>query len=172
MPGDDPGVRGVVFDLDDLLVGFRRLDLRATQAALGRHAASFTERDHRGLGGVTDPELFRILRILFNLDAETSDLTAEKEQRLIAWMRREGRPGPGIPGAVHQLRADGFRVGLASASSRRVIDAALGCAGLIGAFQVLVSGDEVERARPDGFLLAAHRLGVPPRHCLAGLAGV
>ncbi len=40
--------------------------------------------------------------------------------------------------------------------------------GLDRAFQAVVSGDEVARGKPapDGFLLAARRLGVQPARCL------
>jgi beta-phosphoglucomutase-like phosphatase (HAD superfamily) len=169
MAGADPGVRAVVLDLDDVLLDFRRLDLRATRAALGDRGASFTDRDHRALAGVPDPELFRILRILFNLDAETVDLVAEKERQLLALIEREARPAPEVLETTQRLRGAGYGFALASASSRKVIDAALDVSGLAGACQVVVSGDEVERARPDGLLLAAYRLGVPPGGCRAGL---
>jgi beta-phosphoglucomutase-like phosphatase (HAD superfamily) len=55
-----------------------------------------------------------------------------------------------------------------SASARPVIDAILETVGLSGAFETMVSGDEVARGKPapDGFLLAARRLAVDPERCV------
>ncbi len=160
-------IGAILFDMDGVLMDSEPLHLRATQMTLGDRARSFTERDNRAFIGATDPEVFRVLRVLFDLDASTAELVNRKRAHLIALVRREGRRLPGVPDVPLRLRRTGLRLGLVSASARPVIDAVLDAVGLSGAFDTVVSGDEVARGKPapDGFLMAARRLAIGPERC-------
>jgi beta-phosphoglucomutase-like phosphatase (HAD superfamily) len=72
-----------------------------------------------------------------------------------------------VPDIPLRFREAGLRLGLVSASPRRVIDAILETVGLSRAFETVVSGDEVARGKPapDGYLMAARRLAVDPGQC-------
>jgi beta-phosphoglucomutase-like phosphatase (HAD superfamily) len=111
--------------------------------------------------------MFRILRILFDLDASTDDLVGRKRAHLISMVRSQGRGLPGVPDVPLRFREAGLRLGLVSASARPVIDAILEVVGLATAFETVVSGDEVARGKPapDGYLMAARRLAVDPERC-------
>jgi HAD superfamily hydrolase (TIGR01509 family) len=161
-------VGAILFDMDGVLMDSEPLHLRATQFVLGDRGHSFTERDNLAFVGATDPEMFRVLRILFDLEAPTAELVTRKRERLIALVRAEGRPLPGVPEVPLRLRDSGLRLGLVSASARSVIDAVLVAVALDGAFETVVSGDEVARGKPapDGFLMAARRLATDPGRCL------
>lgn len=161
-------IAAVVFDMDGILVDSEPLHLRATQAALGARGPSYTERDNRAFFGATDSELLRVLRILFDLPEPTAALVEAKTAHLVALVRAEARPLPGVPTVPRGLRSSGFRLALASASRPSVIQAVLETVGLDGAFDAIVSGDEVARGKPapDAFLMAARRLGVEPARCL------
>lgn len=161
-------IAAVVFDMDGVLVDSEPLHFRATQAALGTRGTSYSERDNRAFFGATDVELLRVLRILFDLPQPTAALVEAKTAHLIALIRAEARPLPGVPGVPLWLRNSGLRLALASSSRRPVIQAVLETVGLDGAFDAVVSGDEVARGKPapDGFLMAARRLGVEPDRCL------
>lgn len=158
----------MLFDMDGVLVDSEPLHLRATRAALGDRGPSFTERDNRAFVGATDAEVFRVLRILFDLPTPTAALVAAKIEHLVALIRAEARPMPGVPAVPLRVRAAGLPLGLASSSPRRVIQAVLEVVGLEGAFRAIVSGEEVGRGKPapDVYLMAAGRLGVEPERCL------
>lgn len=157
----------IIFDMDGVLMDSEPLHLRATRFALGARAQSYTERDNRSFFGATDAEMFRVLRILFDLDASTDELVTRKRERLVSLVRSEGRGLPGVPEIPLRFRAGGVRLGLVSASARPVIDVVLEALGLGGAFEIVVSGDEVARGKPapDGYLMAARRLAVDPDRC-------
>ncbi len=157
-----------IFDMDGVLVDSEPLHLRATQAALGPRGASYTERDNRAFFGATDAELLRVLRILFDIATPTAALVEAKMAHLLALVRTDARPLPGIPHVPRWFHEEGLPVALASSSARPVIDAVLDTLGLEALFPVVVSGDEVPRGKPapDGFLLAARRLAVEPGRCL------
>lgn len=161
-------IGAILFDMDGVLMDSEPLHLRATQFALGGRPGSFTERDNLAFVGATDPEVFRVLRILFDLDASIPELVSRKREHLLALVRTEGRPLPGVPEVPLRLRETGLRLGLVSASARPVIDAVLEAVALDGAFDTVVSGDEVARGKPapDGFLMAARRLAIDPARCL------
>jgi HAD superfamily hydrolase (TIGR01509 family) len=158
----------ILFDMDGVLMDSEPLHLRATQFVLGDRARSFTERDNLAFVGATDPEMFRVLRVLFDLETTTAELVSRKRAHLLALIRAEGRPLPGVPEVPLRLRETGLRLGLVSASSRPVIDAVLKALELDRAFDTVVSGDEVARGKPapDGFLMAARRLAMDPARCL------
>jgi HAD superfamily hydrolase (TIGR01509 family) len=74
---------------------------------------------------------------------------------------------PGAKELLVELQAAGMPTALVSASSRQIVDA---CIGAIGAhfFRYTVSGDDVQRSKPDPqpYLLAAELLGVNPADCV------
>jgi beta-phosphoglucomutase-like phosphatase (HAD superfamily) len=160
-------IAAIIFDLDGVLMDSEPFHLRATRFALGDRAQSYTERDNQAFFGATDAEMFRVLRILFDLDASTDELALRKREHLVFLIRTEGRGLPGVPEIPLRFREAGLRLGLVSASARPVIDAVLKTVGLGGAFETVVSGDEVARGKPapDGYLMAARRLAVDPGRC-------
>lgn len=160
-------IAAIIFDLDGVLMDSEPFHLRATRFALGDRAQSYTERDNQSFFGATDAEMFRVLRILFDLDASTDELALRKREHLVLLIRTEGRGLPGVPEIPLRFREAGLRLGLVSASARPVIDAVLETVGLSGAFETVVSGDEVARGKPapDGYLMAARRLAVDPGRC-------
>jgi len=83
--------------------------------------------------------------------------------------RERSEPLPGALSLVTALRMSGTRLGVASSSIREWVEACLGRIGLGGAFDALVTGDEVEHGKPDPeiYLRAAEKLGVEPSACLA-----
>jgi HAD superfamily hydrolase (TIGR01509 family) len=167
-PGPMKPLGAVIFDMDGVLVDSEPLHHRSTQAALGARGSSYTERDNRAFFGATDAEMLRVLRILFDLPDPTAALVEAKTQHLVRLIRTEARPLPGVPAVPLRLRQAGLPLALATASRHPIIQAVLDTVGLQGAFQAVVSGDEVPRGKPapDGFLMAARRLGVDPDRCL------
>lgn len=88
---------------------------------------------------------------------------------VIARVRTDGRPLPGVLEALELLSARGLRLGLASSSERPVIAAVLERLGLDGAFEAVVSAGDVAAGKPapDVYLRAAAELRAEPQACLA-----
>ena len=85
--------------------------------------------------------------------------------------RRSGRHSPkagpvGFSGVAQESR---IPAAVATSSEAHFTKFSLGQAGLLEAFQVVVTGDQVERGKPapDIYLEAARRLGVAPQYCVA-----
>ncbi|MEU5945664.1 HAD-IA family hydrolase [Micromonospora sp. NPDC047465] len=75
-----------------------------------------------------------------------------------------------VPGVLRHIEDAHGRVPFAvvSGSTRESVTASLDALGLTGKFDALVCAGDYARAKPDpeGFLLAARLLGVPPESCL------
>jgi sugar-phosphatase len=98
-------------------------------------------------------------------DAEVADLIVD---RVIAHVRAEGQPMPGVTAAIALFERYGLRLAIASSSPLRLIDAVCDRLGL-GGIAVRCSAREEVRGKPapDVYLTAARRLGVAAAVCLA-----
>ena len=81
------------------------------------------------------------------------------ERRLL----EESSPMPGAEELVLELRGR-VPIAVASNTPRRLVLGALGCAGLSGQFEVVVTGDQVPEPKPspDVYLAACELLGASP----------
>ncbi len=75
------------------------------------------------------------------------------------------------------VRAEGFRVALATMSYQDQAETVLDALGLADAFEIVITAEQVQRGKPDPeiYLLVACCLGLSPRQCLViedTLAGV
>jgi beta-phosphoglucomutase len=99
---------------------------------------------------------------------ERSRLERRKEALFRERARGRLRPMPGAVELVREARKRGLRQALVSSTPPENIALALRELGLEGGFDTIVSGDDVTRGKPDpeGYLLAARRLGVAPGRCV------
>jgi HAD superfamily hydrolase (TIGR01509 family) len=76
---------------------------------------------------------------------------------------------PGAVELVRRLRGSRLPIAVASSSVRPWVDACLAKLGIRDAFDAVVTGSDVTEGKPDPqiYLVAAGRLGVAPRECLA-----
>ena len=74
---------------------------------------------------------------------------------------------PGSVALVRRLAAAGEALAIVSGSTRAQVADALSLVGLSGLFGAIVASEDVLRGKPDpeGFLLAARRLGAHPANC-------
>lgn len=86
----------------------------------------------------------------------------EEDREAIARQMRQLPPHPEVPGALQRLRAAGFRLAALTNSTEQVARAQLEHAGLIDAFELVLSADTVRRLKPapEPYRMAAERLGV------------
>lgn len=160
-------LRGVIFDMDGLLIDSEPLWVRAEIEVFGEAGVALCEQDCAQTKGL------RIDDVVRHWHARRGFVGAEPrviEKRLIArvieLVRAEGRALPGVPEALAVAR--GRRLGLASSSPSAVIDATLARLGLERAFEVVQSAETEPFGKPHPaiFLRTAERLGVAPVDCM------
>jgi 2-haloacid dehalogenase len=86
----------------------------------------------------------------------------EEDREAIIGQMRQLPAHPEVPGALQRLRAAGFRLAALTNSTEQVARAQLEHAGLLDAFELVLSADTVRRLKPapEPYRMAAERLGV------------
>ena len=160
--------RAIVFDLDGVLVDSEPVHFRAAQRLVAPQPIS--EEDYARFTGLAIEPFMEWVREHYGLE----DSVEELKHRYAALVTAELRSGAiepldGARELIAAAREAGWAVGLASQSIAEWVHATLEGCGLAGAFDVAISGDDIERGKPepDIFLLAAKRLGVAPAACVA-----
>jgi HAD superfamily hydrolase (TIGR01509 family) len=165
-PPGEATTRGVIFDLDGVLVDSEIWwdDARRTWAA--EQGRAWTGADRRSVMGANGREWSQTMHDRLELDIPPAEIEQAIVERVVARYRTDGPPR--IDGAVDAVErvARLVPVALASSAHRAVIDAALDTLALSGRFRVIVSSDEVTRGKPDPavYLETGRRLGIAPEH--------
>lgn len=157
-----------IFDMDGVLIDSEPLHLRSTNDVLGTWGHELSADDNERYLGWNENAFWEDLRGRFGLTDTVEALTRSRHVRLIELLEKELPIADGVRGAIERLRARGLGLAVASSSEREAIDFILDRGGLADLFDVVASGDEVARSKPDPeiFLLAAGRLGRSPGECV------
>ena len=154
--------RGVVFDLDGVLVMSEHLWEEAWRAYAAGYGQTWTSGDTRHCQGLSVPEWGAYLAERSSGDAEDA---TEAVIALVIEAYDEGRVTL-IDGAAELVAEAASRVpvGLASSAPRAVIDTVMRTMGIGEYFSATVSSAEVPRGKPspDVYLEAIRRLDIDP----------
>ena len=160
--------RALVFDLDGVLVDSEPVHLRAARRLVAPQPLS--EEDYARFTGLAIAPFMEWVREHYGLEDSVGELTRRYAALVTAELwGGDIEPLDGARELIAAARAVGWAVGLASQSIAEWVHATLEGCGLADSFDVAISGDDIERAKPepDIFLLAAERLGVAPAACVA-----
>jgi HAD superfamily hydrolase (TIGR01509 family) len=155
--------------MDGLLLDTELLWHSAEVELFRRHGGEFTWDDKMAVIGTSyDVTAVYFARRLGRPADEGVALVDEMVELMHGMLRHQVEGRPGAVELVDRLRGR-LPLGLASNSSRRLVDAALLTAGLTDAFDAIVTSDDVVQAKPapDIYLEACRRLGVEPTDALA-----
>lgn len=167
-PGPGGRLAAIIFDLDGVLIDSEPVweDVRRSFVAErgGRWPADAQSR----LMGMSTAEWATYLSDEMQVGLSAPQVA---EAVIDAMAARYATDLPVLPAAdavLHRL-AGSWRLGLASSSPVRLIDAVLAATGWRDLFAVTVSTEEVARGKPapDVYTAAADRLAVPPPSCAA-----
>jgi len=170
--GEGRDLRGVAFDLDGVIVTTDRLHYRAWKELADELGLDFDEQVNNQLRGVARSESLK--RIYRHNDAPLPDeatFRAQCDRKNARYVELVGAMTPAdvLPGSrelLKALREAGIAAALASASRNAPL--VLERTGLAAAFDAVVDGSAATEAKPSpqGFLLAALRLGLSPWDCI------
>lgn len=161
---DRNGVEAVIFDWDGTLMDSK-------EAILATYRATTTEL--LGKPYPTEPDdVHRIIQLrakesfdqIAAGDAELAERIATTFHREYQVMQARTQPFPGTAETLASLRDAGIKLGVATSKARARTELEGERTGLLGFFDAIVTGDDVERAKPDpeSVAKAIAELGVSP----------
>jgi beta-phosphoglucomutase family hydrolase len=158
--------RAYIFDCDGTVVDSMPIHYRAWKAALAEWNCDFPEELFYSWGGKPVRNIIADLNEIYSLSMPVESLATRKEALYLAQLPSLKV----IPEVVEHITAQHGRIPLAVASGSRrdSVIGSLTTVGLLDKFDVVVSAGEYlhPKPAPDCFLLAAEKLGVPPKDCL------
>ena len=158
---------GVIFDMDGVLVDSADAHLRSWQRLAAECGGSVTESQFAATFGRQNRD---IVPILFGQvsDDRLAGLADRKEEIYRDLVRARPPIVDGAIALIGGLHAVGVPMAVGSSGPRPNIELIVEALGAQDKIEVIVSGDDVTRGKPDPqvFLLAAERLGVTRSRCV------
>ena len=164
-----PPYRAVIFDMDGVLVDSEPAFFEAANTVLASEGKSIDWERYKVCLGTSAEETWTTLARLVGLTGDIGHYMRFYGKVLLETLARPQPPLPGALELLDELDRRGVPYALATSSWERWAQTVLRSAGLLERFPVRATGDAVEREKPapDIYLLAAERLGVDPRACVA-----
>ncbi len=160
--------QAVIFDMDGLMLDSERALLGCLAQAGADAGHDLPEDLLLSLIGSSDAVTRQI--IASRVGAESVDALLRDSYARYDGIVAGGVPHrPGIIDLLDTLAAHGVPRAVATSTRRPLALRKLETAGLLPYFEHVATSSDVAHAKPapDIYLLAAHKLGIAPRHCLA-----
>lgn len=163
-------IDAVVFDFDGLLADSEPLQIRAWQEFLSTWNCQLSEQLISEMFGLRVRDSAKVVQQRLDLPITADQVMHGRDEIFLQLVATELPLMIGATEIVTWLRDETrLRVALATSGHRQYISAALGVTGLADAFEVIVTGDDVENGKPhpEIYTTAADRLGIAPELCVA-----
>lgn len=163
--------RGVVFDLDGVIVSTDELHYQAWQTLAQREHIFFDRAINERLRGVSRMESLNILLEKAErnyTDRQKQEMADYKNEiyRSLLWKLGPEDILPGVRELLDTLEHLGIKIAIGSSSKNTPL--ILRQLGLENRFQAVADGNQIRNSKPDPevFLLAARKLDIPARECV------
>lgn len=163
-------IETVIFDMDGVLVDSEPLWRQAKVNAVAKFGGTITEQLAYQSTGLRIDEIANYWIRYCGLDENCSvDLQNAILDEVIAQINAKGELLPGVLASLEWLATTDLKIGLASSSPLRLIEAVLQAFDIGRFFEIYVSAEHLTHGKPHPqvYLDAAEKLATEPRHCLA-----
>ena len=155
-----------LFDCDGTIADSMPLHYIAWKQSLSEQGCDFPEDLFYAWGGMPVHEIISTLNVRKGLQMDVESVAVRKENLYYEFLPRLTT----VPEVLEVIESEHGRLPFAvvSGSTRESVSASLESLKLLDKFQTLVCAGDYQSSKPDpeGFLLAAERLGVDPKNCL------
>lgn len=163
-------IKGVLLDLNGVIIDDEQLHFHAFAKVMIDHDIIFSLDEYQKLCyGKSDMTGFESIKTVHDLPVCTRDLISQKQ---IAYKQLLKNSDLGIKKSLYlflnELKTHGYLIGLVTASSKIEVDMVISRFQLAQFFNVIVTDDDVVESKPspEGYLIAAEKLGVAAEKCL------
>lgn len=163
-------IRGVLFDMDGLVLDTEKLYARFWQEACHFYGFPMTREQALQMRAANSRLSEANLHKFFGPAADYKQLRAKRIELMDAFVEENGvEPKPGVCELLDYLQENGIAAAITSSSPMDRIRKHLGSLGLYHRFDKICSGYDVPwgKPEPDIYLYGAASLGLQPEECLA-----
>lgn len=162
-----PKIKAIIFDMDGTLVNTEPLHGKAWISVLRKRDLHYDEEWFSEWIGKADRFLAQSVVKENALSISPLALQLEKEQLFHALAEKETQTFPGLDALLTFLHGQ-FPMAIATNSSRKDAEKVFIPTQLNEWMEAVITSDDVEHLKPDPamYLLAAQKIGVPPKYCL------
>ena len=160
--------RAILWDLDGVIVDSGPYHYESFRRLFADRGHELTEQRFFGeLFGLRNEVIFRTMMRPLS-PQETAALAREKEETYRELVAGNVEALPGAREIIGRAREAGLLQAIVSSTPKANVDLIIGSLGLADAFDAIVAEEDAARGRPEpeGFLVAASRLGVAPNACV------
>lgn len=155
--------------MDGVIIDSEPLHFESDRMVMREFGVELTDEELNRFVGVANPQMWAELKDKYNINLTIDELLERQHANKLKLLEESQLETiSGIDELISDLQKKGIAIALASSSSREFIELVLKKLGIIDCFQVIVSGDDVEKGKPepDIFLKAAELLKVSPENCI------
>jgi len=163
-------IQAVIFDMDGVLIDAKDWHFEALNRALKLFGYEINRFEHlTTFDGLPTRTKLKMLSVVRNLPIELHDFINEMKQAYtLELVHSHCKPRFVHEFALSQLKAKGYKLGVASNSVRNTVDLMMKLACLEQYLDVSMSNEDVARPKPDHDIYTATmtKLGFKPSSCL------
>ena len=158
----------IIFDLDGVLADSEQWWTEIDAKLLAEHGVTYRGEYHQNVVGVSYQLAVEFYKKAFGLSVATDEMMRRRGEIATEFFANRVGLFPNVKEVLEELRQMKLHLAVAtssvSASARPFLDRH----GLTKFFEVIVTGEEVERGKPapDIYLRAVDKLGIPNDACL------
>ncbi|MCR5660789.1 MAG: hexitol phosphatase HxpB [bacterium] len=163
-------LKACIFDMDGVLLDSEPFWRKAEREEFGKVGLTLTEKDCMETMGIRIDEVVALRYAQKPWDTPSQAEVADRiVKRVAELVKQKGSPKPGVNYAINYLKNQNVPLGLATSSSRILIDAVLECLDLTDAFDLVHSAENETYGKPHPavYLTAADKMGIDPCEILA-----
>ncbi len=157
-------LKAVIFDFDGVITDSEILHLRAFNQSLAQYGIEITKNDYYTTYlGFNDTDCYKLLieKGLLKMDKQEINALMKQKKRIFEQLAKaEGKMIEGVRDFLTMLEQNNVPMAICSGSLLTEVEMVLEDARLRHLFEVIVSGEQVKKGKPDpeGFLLSLQRL--------------
>lgn len=163
-------IDAIIFDMDGVIVDSEPLHFELEQAACRDHGIQvpLSEWDGRWHGTKVSYFFKYIINTYGNGVFSVSDLLVYKNKMYLEIAPKKLKPIPGALEYIKKVKEREKKLALTTSSEKELQEMVFGKFNLHPYFNVIVTGDEIEKGKPDPepYLKTVEKLGIPASQCL------